>query len=160
MPEDEKLLAAVEVLLAQLQEQQQEVIETKKTINALRRRMGLEPVFTDLSTEKFSAGGPVRPDQFYGKPLATSVQEYLERRHQACPADEILKALEAGGFDFRALDWKESDRLRSFTITLSKNTKTFHRLPNGTFGLLTWYDKAMLRRAEKADEKAEEAAKE
>jgi len=133
---DDKLSGAVEVLVAQLNDQMKQVADTKSTINALLRSMGKEPMFQDVSAEQASA---IRPDLFYGKGLATAVQEYLKRRKQACGADEILRGLEQGGFDFRSVSWKEADRLRSLSISLAKNSVTFHRLPNGTFGLLSWY---------------------
>jgi hypothetical protein len=82
----------------------------------------------------------VRRDEYYGKPFATAAQLYLQRRKQACMPDEILKGLEDGGFDFRALGWKDGDRLRSLAISLAKNNKVFHKLPNGTFGLVDWYE--------------------
>jgi hypothetical protein len=64
-------------------------------------------------------------------------------------ADEILKGLEEGGFDFEPLGWKEKDRLRSLSISLAKNTAIFHRLPNnGAFGLLAWYPEVAKRKAE------------
>ena len=143
----EKLNAAIEVLIDQLQTQLEEVRETKKMINALRKRMGEEPMFSDIEE---SGTAVTRPDLFYGKPLATAVQEYLEIRKRACTAEEILAGLEQGGFDFRALEWKEKDRLRSLAISLAKNTKAFHKLPNNSFGLISWYDQAILKRSEKA----------
>jgi hypothetical protein len=140
---NDKLSAAIEVLVDQLEQQLLEVSETKKMINALLQRMGQEPMFADTAEQ--AAGGPVRADQYYGKPLATAAQEYLERRKQACSADEILKGLEQGGFDFDALGWKEN-RMRSLAMSLAKNTRAFHRLPNGSFGLLSWYDERVFRR--------------
>ena len=134
----EKLNAAIEVLEGQLQEQLQQASETKKMINALLQRMGEQPRFGDVTVEQ-AASLAIRPDEYYGKPLSTAAQEYLKRRNQACTAEEILRGLEQGGFDFRSLGWKDNDRLRSLAISLVKNTYTFHRLPNGTFGLLTWY---------------------
>jgi hypothetical protein len=133
---DDKLSGAVEVLVAQLNDQMKQVADTKSTINALLRSMGKEPMFQDVSAEQASA---IRPDMFYGKPLATAVQEYLKRRTQACTSEEILRGLEQGGFDFRSVAWQENDRLRSLSISLAKNSITFHRLPNGTWGLLSWY---------------------
>src|SRR5258708_26958261 len=121
-----------------------QLADTKKTINTLLRRIGKEPQFPDEAAEQIgSISLRIRPDQFYGKPLATSVQEFLENRKkatgdQACTANEILAALEQGGFDFKAQGWKDNDRLRSMSITLGKNPK-FHRLPNGTYGLMSWY---------------------
>jgi len=157
----EKLNAAIDVLIEQLQQQVQQVAETKKMINSLRQRMGEEPLYPDVSPESVVGGGS-RRDLYYGKPLATAAQMYLERRKQACEAEEILNGLEQGGFDFAALGWKEKDRLRSLAMSLAKNTKTFHRLPNGSFGLLSWYDEKVIRRrpGESENAKADEAANE
>jgi len=139
-----KLEGAIEALQEELQIQMHQVAETKKVINSLLRRLGKEPQFPDEVAEQV---GPIsfriRSDQFYGRALATSVEEFLENRkkatgEQACSPAEILAALEQGGFDFKAQGWKENDRLRSLSITLGKNPK-FHRLPNGTYGLMSWY---------------------
>ena len=140
-----ELSPAVEALRDQLREQLAEADETKKMINSLLKRMGEEPEFTEFSgsdlgqreTSRPSVGG--RADQYYGKPFATAAQEYLERRRQACSAEEILRGLEQGGFDFRQLNWKEDDRKRSLAISLAKNNQKFHKLPNNTFGLVVWY---------------------
>lgn len=149
----EKLRSAVEELLQQLKEQQEELAETKRMINALCKRLGDQPMFEDVATERVTLG-PIRPDLYYGKGLATAAQEYLTRRGQAASAEEIIRALMEGGFDFSR--WKEKDRLRSFTISLSKNSKTFHRLPNGTFGLPSWYpDVSRPPRPERREEEPE-----
>jgi len=137
----DKLQAAIEELQTHLDQQIQEVADTKKMINALRKRMGLEPLYADTSVEQ---AGPLRPDQFYGKPLATAAQDYLERRKQACTAEEIMRGLEQGGFDFDGTGWKEKDRLRMLAISLAKNNVKFHKLPNNTFGLLAWYDQSVI----------------
>lgn len=150
----ERLSAAIEELQERLRGQMQEVAETKKAINTLRRAMNLDPLYPDEVEQVASA---IRPDQFYGKPLSTAAQEYLERKKQATQAEEILRGLEQGGYDFAALGWKEKDRLRSLAISLAKNTKTFHRLPNGTFGLLSWYDQATIRKPEQKVEKSGES---
>jgi hypothetical protein len=155
--QDDKLNSAVEVLLEQLQVQQQEVAETKRMVNGLYKRMGKEPMFADVVTEQIGFG-PIRPDQYFGRPLSTVAQEFLERRKQACPADEILKGLTQGGFDFKSLGWQEKDWLRLFSITLAKNSKAFLRLPNGTFGLASWYPEARRERDERAASKQEKAA--
>jgi len=148
----ERLTAAIEELEEHLATQLSDVADTKKMINQLRRRMGLDPMYSDTTVE---TSGSVRPDQFYGKGVATAAAEYLERRRGrgACTADEILSGLIEGGFDFDALDWKEKDRLRLLASSLAKNTAKFHRLPNGTFGLLEWYDQAVIKRASKQDRK-------
>src|SRR6266702_2736821 len=91
------------------------------------RRSGKDPMFPDETPERITSMR-IRADQFYGRPLATCAQEYLDQRkkatgEQACDVAEILKALEQGGFDFRAVGWRDNDRLRSLSISLAKNTK-------------------------------------
>jgi hypothetical protein len=132
-----------------------EVSSTKQAINVLLRMVGKEPMFPDESPEQVRAAFNVEPDQYYGRPLATCVQEYLEQRKKATgkgavDVSDILKALERGGFDFKAQGWRDSDRLRSLSISLAKNTKVFHRLPNQMFGLISWYPDVAARR-ERAD---------
>lgn len=144
----EKLSGAIEELQAHLESQLQEVSDTKKMINALRKRMGLDALYADVSVEQV---GALRPDQFYGKTLAGAAGDYLERRKQACPAEEIMRGLEQGGFDFEATGWKEKDRLRMLAISLAKNNVKFHKLPNNTFGLLSWYDQAVIAKRSKEE---------
>lgn len=154
----EAINAAIEELRKHLQDQLQEVVETKKTINALCRRNGQEPVFTDLEVPAGSVGA-LRSDQFYGRSPTVAAREYLDLRKAsgACRAEEIVNALEQGGFDFDSVGWKESDRARSLAISMSKNSAIFHRLPNGTFGLISWYpDVAEKRKPEKSPEKSQD----
>ena len=144
---DEKLSSAIEVLLAKLDEQMRSVVELKKLINSLRAMNGEAAQFTDLDVSP-SDGGPARPDMYYGKGPGTACREYLEWRKRACSAEEILKALGKGGFDFKAAGWaEEENRLRNLSISLAKNTSMFHRLPNGTFGLIAWYPEVAKRKS-------------
>jgi hypothetical protein len=135
----EDLNPALDFLHRQLQDKLVEASEIKKTINGLLKQMGCEPEFTDVEAGQLTLRSVTRPDQYYGKPFATAAQEYLERRKQACSAEEIMKGLEQGGFDFKAAGWRPEDRLRSLAISLAKNNAKFHKLPNNTFGLLSWY---------------------
>jgi hypothetical protein len=141
------LQSAVTALLAKLEAQEQAVRDTKNTVNTLLHHIGKPPMFSDaLEEAETRTNLAVRPDQFYGRPLATVAREVLEARNQAMAAQEILEVLERGGYDFAAQGWKEKDRLRAFTITLSKNVNAFHRLPNGFFGLPKWYPEAVKQR--------------
>lgn len=144
----DKLTGAIEELQAHLEQQLQEASDTKKMINALRKRMGLDALYQDVSVEQV---GAIRADQYYGKPLAAAAGEYLERRKQATTAEDIMRGLEQGGFDFDATGWKEKDRLRMLAISLAKNNTKFHKLPNNTFGLLAWYDQAVLAKRTKEE---------
>jgi hypothetical protein len=149
----EKLTGAIEELQAHLEQQLQEASDTKKMINALRKRMGLDALYQDVSVEQV---GAIRADQYYGKPLAAAAGEYLERRKQATTAEDIMRGLEQGGFDFDATGWKEKDRLRMLAISLAKNNTKFHKLPNNTFGLLSWYDQAVLAKRTKEERGAKQ----
>ncbi len=151
MGKNEKLSAAIEVLQEELEKLVHEVADRKRMINSLRASMGEPPLFSDVAVEHIGAAAG-RPDEFYGQPLSTCVRLYLERRKQACAASEVLAGLQQGGFDFDAAGWKEKDRLRILAVTLAKNTKTFHRLPNGTFGLVSWYDAKTIAAAKRGGE--------
>lgn len=144
---DEKLSGAIEVLLSKLEEDTRKVVETKKMINSLRGMNGEEPLFHDVDTPQ--SQNISRPDIFYGKPFSTAARDFLEMKKRACSTEEILRGFEQGGFDFDAVGWKEKDRLRSLAISLAKNSAVFHKLPNGTFGLLAWYPDIAKRKTEK-----------
>lgn len=134
----QQVLAGIQ---ARIQTHLDEIAKLKRTANSVADLIGEGPVYTDLETE--TAGlSPARADAYYGKPLATAVREYLEFRRQAVPAEEIQRGLEKGGFDFDALEWNESTRLRALAMSMSKNTPVFHRLPNGMWGLVSWYPEA------------------
>ncbi|QPD04510.1 MAG: hypothetical protein Nkreftii_002284 [Candidatus Nitrospira kreftii] len=144
---EDRLAGAIEVLQEKLQEQIRSVLETKKMINSLRQMNGEAPLFNDADL-RLEDSGPSRPDQYYGKGPGTACREYLEWRKRACSADEILKGLSQGGFDFKAAGYEDEDsRLRSLSILLAKNTAMFHRLPNGTFGLIAWYPEVAKKKA-------------
>jgi hypothetical protein len=155
MEKNEKLNAAIEVLQEDLEKLVREVADRKRMINSLRASMGEPPLFTDVVVEHIGAAGG-RADEFYGQPLSTCVRLYLERRKQACAASDILGGLQQGGFDFDAAGWKEKDRLRILAVTLAKNTKTFHRLPNGTFGLVSWYDAKTIAASKRGGDETED----
>jgi hypothetical protein len=132
--------AVIEELEQHLRELLAEVADTRRTINSLCRSLGEKPRYAEEEPSTARATG--RPDQYYGKPLASAVREYLDSRGQACAAREILEGLKAGGFDFDAQGWKATDHLRLLASSLAKNTATFLRLPSGTFGLRSWYPNA------------------
>lgn len=132
--------AVIDELLAHLEDLAHDMADTKRTINSLLRRMGQPVKFKDVEPEAIGGGSATfRPDQFFGKPLSTAAREVIEARGQAITALDVLSALEQGGFDFDATGWKKNDRLRSLSITLTKNSQTFVKLPSGTFGLRAMY---------------------
>jgi hypothetical protein len=141
----QKVLADIQTRIESLLE---EVSKLKKTANMVADLAGQSPLYADVE-EDSKAVGPTRADAYYGKPLATAVREYLEFRRQAVPVEDIQKGLEQGGFDFDS-SWPKASRLRYLAISISKNTTVFHKLPNGMWGLNSWYPDATERKKAKA----------
>jgi hypothetical protein len=151
----EEFKPAIDTLLLDLADQEKQVMDTKLVINRLCSRAGIDPLFPDAAAATSSAGvGSIRPDSFYGKVLNTAAREYLEMRKAANlgPATprEVYEALVKGGY---APDTKdETNAIIGVRATLRKNSSVFHRLPNGTYGLLSWYPNAKPQRDDDADE--------
>ena len=137
----EEMKPAIDALLIDLADQEKQVIETKLLINRLCTRSGMEPMFPDAAAASGSgAVGSIRPDSFYGKVLSTAAREYLEMRRSAnlgpaTPRD-VYEALAKGGYASNAKE--ETTQIVMVRDTLRKNSSIFHRLPNGTYGLLIW----------------------
>jgi hypothetical protein len=138
---DDKLRDALEVLALRVEAKAKELTDLKRMVNGLAREAGLEPMYPDAETnDTATTGAAIRSDQFYGKSPIVSAREYLEMRGRAVAPEEVLRALERGGFDFDLQGWKdEKTRLRNLSISMGKNTAIFHRLPNGTYGLVKFY---------------------
>jgi len=150
------LRGAIQELAKKREEQFAQVVETERAINAICRALGDEPMFPDAEGDKKPGGGAkVRKDQFYGRPLATAVQDFLEPRGHAAEPREILAAMQEGGFDFEeTMGWKDKKHwLRLMSISLSKNPK-FHRLKSGAFGLVKWYSTIANKKTPRAREQA------
>jgi hypothetical protein len=160
---EERTLSTIQDLQAQVRETERELAETKRTVNFLCRRIGRDAVYQD--TEPINSLAGTRSDEFYGKPLASAVRTILERRAAAslgaASVDTIYAAMKAGGYLFDAKN--DVTAKRSLSTSLAKNTVTFHKLPNGDFGLLEWYDSIPMKargngRQEESEEKSEEEA--
>jgi hypothetical protein len=152
---DEALQKVLADVQAKIQGHLDAVAKLKKTANSLVDMAGESPIYPDADEESNAGVGPGRSDAYYGKPLATACREYLEFRRRAVSGEEILRGLEQGGFDFDALGWAESSRLRALVISMAKNTQVFHRLPSNTWGLLAWYPTASQKKKTKSKGKGE-----
>lgn len=139
----EHIEKTVEHLQTKIKEIEAEAADKKRMVNDLCRLMGRDPIYEDTSP---SAAGSIgtRSDEYYGQPLATAIKEVLNKRKRAglgaAPAGEIYDGLVKGGFGFNTKNTENAKR--TVYSALSKNTSTFHKLPNGTYGLLEWYPTA------------------
>jgi hypothetical protein len=129
-------------LETRLQELEVESRKIKSAINCLCDVIGLPPKYQDVEEESKTTNVR-RADEYYGRPLATVVTEVLDKRNAqglgAATLDEIYDHLVAGGFDFTGKN--DGIKKRGLSISMSKNRK-FHRLPNDTWGLVSWYPSA------------------
>lgn len=136
---------AIAALQGDLRELDRKAREIKNTINVLCKHAGSPEMYPNLASEEGPAPiGGIKADTFYGKTLATAAREYLDMRKASSqgPATprEIYEALVQGGFQFETK--VEANRMVGLRSNLRKNSKTFHRLPNGQYGLLAWYPNA------------------
>jgi hypothetical protein len=149
---------AIEALRGELLDFEKKVAETKAMINRLCVLAESEPLYPDLRTPDKPSLTTTRSDQFYGKKQHSAAREYLEMRHAANlgPATprEIYSALVEGGFGFETSN--ETHAITGLRTTLRKNSSIFHRLPNGQYGLLSWYPNA---KAAKSDTENDERPK-
>jgi len=146
---------AIDAMVALIQLKTKELAELKRATNALCHQIKRPDMFADMEDDIGMGMQRVKPDQFYGRTPIVAAREYLEMRHEAARPEEILEALSRGGFDFDSQNWPEKDRLRSLAISLSKNSAIFHKLPQGTYGLLKWYPD----KKERSDEAGKPASK-
>jgi hypothetical protein len=152
MPEDAEALV-IEKLQTQIADLDRQSADRKRMVNQLCEMSGREPLYPDAIISNTSVS--VRPDEYYGMRLASAVKMVLARRKGiglgASNVNDIYDELVRGGFAFEAKN--DSYAKRGLYQALSKNTTTFHRLPNGTYGLPEWYGvKPSRRRPANGDE--------
>jgi len=143
MPDDH-VFKTIELVQGQVRDLERQLTEKKRMVNDLCRLAGHKPIYADSQQTTSGITPSIRPDEFYGKPLATVVRSILEKRGVAglgaATVGEIYEAMVQGGYEFMAKS--DDNAKRGLYISLGKNTTTFHKLPNGTYGLLEWYPAA------------------
>jgi hypothetical protein len=160
-----EFLPAISRLVADIERRDAETWELKRTVNKLCLFANMPLRYPDSGPDGGGSRGPLKADQFYGKPLATAVREYMEMRgapssggQGAATVKDIFASLKQGGFAFDTKN--DENAMRGLRISLAKNTTTFHKLPNGQFGLLSWYPNAKAVKPEKVEEAEEEEIEE
>jgi hypothetical protein len=132
---------SIETLTERVRQQEAELQKTKNAVNALRAVLDLPPLYSDPEPQGTVMIGTLRGDEFYGQPLSTVVRTILEARREAgagaATINDIYAAMVEGGFAFDTAN--EENAKRGLRTSLSKNSQTFHKLPNGKYGLRDWY---------------------
>jgi hypothetical protein len=139
----EDILKTVQVLREKIHLKEAEVAGLKSIINGLYKEENEVPPYSDASTRAGAGIEGLRSDQFYGQTLAGATRQYLEMRKASgqgsASVSDIFYALKKGGYKFDAsTDEYAKNGVR---MALRKNSVTFHRLPNGDYGLLDWYER-------------------
>lgn len=152
-------LKTIEALEAKMAERDTEharwKFKTQSTINELCDLADLPPKY-DLSAGEPGAApssgagiGAIRPDEYYGKPLATAVKMALTHLKSVnrAPAsiETIYEVLHSGGFDFpnRARD----AAIQGLSVSIGKNSDSFVKLQSGLIGVREWYGTTPKRKA-------------
>jgi hypothetical protein len=150
----EHLQLSIADLQAQITADEQRLADDKRLVNRLCEKAGVPALYQIAESETAITAG-IRADEFYGRPLATVIREVLQKRRavNAGPAavQDIYDALKSGGYAFNTKN--DENAKRGLYISLSKNTGTFHKLPNGLYGLLEWYPDAPRQRETKNGDK-------
>jgi len=138
-------MPAINRLLKDIDDLERDLAEKKRMVNSLCGYAGQPPRFQDVVRSSAGANA-VRRDQYYGRPLASVIREFLEVRGPsdrggfgAATVNEIYDALVQGGYKFDAKD--EANAKRGLRIGLTKNSTTFHRVGDA-YGLVEWYPNA------------------
>lgn len=154
---------AIAALQGELADVERKARELKSTINVLCKHAGQPELYPNVETEQSGTAsiGSIKADTFYGKVIGTAAREYLEMRKVANlgPATprEIYDALVQGGYQFETKN--EQVALVSLRSNLRKNSRTFHKLPNGQYGLLAWYPNAKPAKVTANDQDEDDDAK-
>jgi hypothetical protein len=140
---EDHVAKTIALVQGQVRDLERQLAEKKKIINSLCELAGQPPMYA--ADEPVSNGSvAIRSDEFYGKALATAVRKILEKRAGAglgaASVSEIYDSMVKGGYKFDAKS--AANAKRSLRISLTKNSVTFHKLPNGNYGLREWYPNA------------------
>jgi len=145
---------------AKLKQIEREAAKVRSAINLTCEIHGRPPLYAseDDGDGGDSIGLSIRSDQFYGQPLAAAIRTVLEMRKKlnSGPAtvNEIYNSLMDGGFAFETKN--EDNAKRGLRVSLSKNSVTFHKLPNGKIGLLEWYPNAKAPKKKAVDQETDD----
>jgi len=161
--------AQIAKLERSIEEFEQKIRERRTAINTICEDAGMPPRYADVTvgggiSSASSASARVtkiQDDTFYGKKQTPAMREYLELRKSqglgpATPR-EIYEALKMGGYQYESKD--DSVALVGLRALLRTQPKVFHKLPQGTYGLSSWYPDAKWQSTDAAARRGKKVAK-
>jgi len=140
---NDNILSTIELLASKAAAKEEEANKIKRLVNELCGEAGIKVRYSNIA-DPSAAISTIRSDQFYGQTLNAAIRNYLERRGAAdlgaASVTEIFKAIRDGGYKFETKN--EDNAKTSVSNALRLSNSLFHRLPNGDYGLLSWYPSA------------------
>src|SRR6266487_5634125 len=131
----------IELLREKIRAKEAEALKWKKVVNDLCEEEGAPLIYPKTGMDSPATIHSIRSDQFYGETLSGAARQYLEMRKAsglgAASVGDIFDAVKAGGYKFDTKD--DVNAKTGVRLALRKNSSIFHRLPNGGYGLLSWY---------------------
>ena len=137
---DNSYEAAINQLRGDLQEKAEDIKTDLRMEDIFRLHQALNTIEQLADREKTSlvevfgleSDPRIRPDEFYGLEPLDAAKQYLRKRGEARPLDEIVEALGSGGCT--VLDMK---KLRT---SLSRSTWEVAKVGDDIYGLVEFYD--------------------
>jgi DNA-directed RNA polymerase delta subunit len=133
----------LKIMMAQIEEEERALNEKRRAANALSRLLSEPPVYPDVDI--VSSAMTTRPDEYYGRPANDVIKTILEKRKKAeygsATVAEIYQAMVQGGFHFQT----ENENYAKRGIYSALVDTQFHKLPDGRYGLASWYPTAKTR---------------
>jgi hypothetical protein len=140
---NDEIVNTIEVLAKKVTAKEEEANKYKRLVNELCEEAGLPPRYVNIADSGTTITS-IRSDQFYGHTLTAAIRNYLDIRKSAnlgaATVSEIYGAIRDGGLKFGTKN--EENAKIVVANTLRKSSSIFHRLPNGQYGLLSWYPTA------------------
>lgn len=150
------LESAINSLYSEMESINSRLSEIKRSINILSVLNGKQAPFSETDFNSLALIGSVRPDQFFGKALATSVKEFLKMNGRAMTAQEIYEGLKNGGYEFTG-NKSEKIQSRNLSISLSKNSNDFvYVKSSNAYGLWEFYPEKQKEREKQKNAKTEQ----
>ncbi len=121
----ERFVGAIEAIQITIGQLEKSLSEKKMAVNELCRMAERPPIYHEIANGRSMS---IRPDEFYGKPLASVLRSVLEKRGRdvlgAATVGEIYEAMAEGGYQFKSKNIDNAKR--GLYLALSKNSASFH----------------------------------
>jgi hypothetical protein len=141
MQSNDHVQETIKMVAEQVTDLKRQLSVKMRTANDLCALNGQPPMYADIDGDEPSIS--TTPDEYYGKTTPEVIRTILEKRKRAnlgaASVAEIHVAMVAGGFQFQAA--KESYARRGIYGILAQYPD-FHRIPDGKYGLTSWYPAA------------------